>query len=322
MNFAHLFEASMLVCFGFSWPLNVMKAYKARTAKGTSLAFIILIITGYIAGITAKIINKQYNYVLAVYFLNLAIVMANVFVYIRNKTLDKKAETEKNLKISANDIKNAVEKEENMTNYTNSLDELINRPVKAVEKKNAVILMGGSLDKDIPVSSLAKEFSFNFDIYNKSADSITAATSQDYFQNKIAPLAPEGMLIHLGENDLATFKNDSTAFDTNYLNLIESIKDCNRKCRIALVGIANPSNDKSLELMNAHIKAIADAEKVVFVNLSNAKLWNPEATKAVATFAYEMGLKVRKPLLDVAEILYSWSYKNQQQMIMEPSLAG
>lgn len=95
MNFAHLFEASMLVCFGFSWPLNVMKAYKARTAKGTSLAFIILIITGYIAGITAKIINKQYNYVLAVYFLNLAIVMANVFVYIRNKTLDKKAETEK-----------------------------------------------------------------------------------------------------------------------------------------------------------------------------------------------------------------------------------
>ena len=83
MNFAHLFEASMLVCFGFSWPLNVMKAYKARTAKGTSLAFIILIITGYIAGITAKIINKQYNYVLAVYFLNLAIVMSNLVVYFR-----------------------------------------------------------------------------------------------------------------------------------------------------------------------------------------------------------------------------------------------
>ncbi len=54
MNFAHLFEAAMLVCFGFSWPLNVMKAYRARTAKGTSLPFIILIITGYVAGITAK----------------------------------------------------------------------------------------------------------------------------------------------------------------------------------------------------------------------------------------------------------------------------
>ena len=42
MNYAHLLEATMLVCFGFSWPLNVVKAYKARTAKGTSLAFIIL----------------------------------------------------------------------------------------------------------------------------------------------------------------------------------------------------------------------------------------------------------------------------------------
>ena len=91
MNLAHLMEAGMLVCFGFSWPLNVVKAYRAKTARGTSLAFIILIITGYIAGISAKIINNQFNYVLGVYFLNLAIVSANVFVYIRNKRLDKKS---------------------------------------------------------------------------------------------------------------------------------------------------------------------------------------------------------------------------------------
>jgi alcohol dehydrogenase class IV len=140
MNFAHLFEAAMLVCFGVSWPLNVMKAYRARTAKGTSLPFIILIITGYVAGITAKIINGQFNYVLAVYFLNLAIVMTNVFVYIRNKALDKKAEAKNSLKITANDIKNVVEKEETMMNYTNSLDEYIHKPAVTAEKKNAVIL--------------------------------------------------------------------------------------------------------------------------------------------------------------------------------------
>ena len=46
MNLADLLEAGMLVCFGFSWPLNVVKAYRAKTARGTSLAFIILIITG------------------------------------------------------------------------------------------------------------------------------------------------------------------------------------------------------------------------------------------------------------------------------------
>ncbi|MBQ7345573.1 MAG: hypothetical protein IJW45_05875 [Oscillospiraceae bacterium] len=85
-----IFESIMLICFGLSWPLNVVKAYKARTAKGTSLPFILLIITGYVAGITAKLVSGQINYVLAVYLLNLAIVSLNVVVYCRNAALDRK----------------------------------------------------------------------------------------------------------------------------------------------------------------------------------------------------------------------------------------
>ncbi len=85
-----IFETIMLVCFGLSWPLNVIKAYKAKTAKGTSLPFILLIISGYIAGIVAKIITNQINYVLIVYLLNLVIVFMNVLVYFRNVALDKK----------------------------------------------------------------------------------------------------------------------------------------------------------------------------------------------------------------------------------------
>ena len=84
-----ILETIMLLCFGFSWPLNVIKAYKAKTTKGTSLPFIILIITGYVAGITAKILTNQINYVLIAYILNLAIVSINVLVYLRNFTLDK-----------------------------------------------------------------------------------------------------------------------------------------------------------------------------------------------------------------------------------------
>ena len=85
-----ILETVMLVCFGFSWPLNVIKAYRAITAKGTSLLFILLIITGYIAGISAKLISGQINYVLIAYILNLAIVSLNVIVYFRNVSLDKK----------------------------------------------------------------------------------------------------------------------------------------------------------------------------------------------------------------------------------------
>lgn len=86
-----IFETLMLVCFGLSWPINVIKAYKARTAKATSLPFIILILVGYIAGITAKLVSDQINYVFVVYLINLAIVMLNILVYFRNVALDNSA---------------------------------------------------------------------------------------------------------------------------------------------------------------------------------------------------------------------------------------
>ncbi len=86
---SQLLETIMLICFGLSWPINVYKAYKARTAAGTSPLFILLIITGYVAGIAAKIIMGQINFVLVVYFLNLVIVLFNLAVYFRNRALDK-----------------------------------------------------------------------------------------------------------------------------------------------------------------------------------------------------------------------------------------
>lgn len=89
-----ILETVMLVCFGFSWPLNVIKAYKAKTARGTSLPFILLIITGYIAGIAAKIITGQINYVLIAYIVNLAIVSLNILIYFRNYSIDKKSQQE------------------------------------------------------------------------------------------------------------------------------------------------------------------------------------------------------------------------------------
>lgn len=86
-----IFETIMLVCFGLSWPLNVIKAYKARTAKGTSLPFLLLIITGYLGGIAAKVVNGQFNYVLIVYLINLSIVLVNLAIYVRNAALDNRA---------------------------------------------------------------------------------------------------------------------------------------------------------------------------------------------------------------------------------------
>ena len=99
---AEFFEIVMIVSFGASWPMNVMKSYKARSAKGKSLSFLCLIFFGYIAGIISKFINEAYMasfstkwYVLVFYFINLTMVGADICLYIRNRKLDKLAEAAK-----------------------------------------------------------------------------------------------------------------------------------------------------------------------------------------------------------------------------------
>lgn len=87
-----ILESVMLICFGFSWPITVYKNIRSRTAKSMSLGFILLIITGYVAGIAAKIGSGNVGFVLAVYVLNLIMVMLNLFVYFRNTHLDHKNE--------------------------------------------------------------------------------------------------------------------------------------------------------------------------------------------------------------------------------------
>ena len=85
---ANILEMIMLICFGASWPINLSKAWKARTAKGTSLPFFLLIEFGYICGILAKIISHNITYVLIFYFINVFVVGLNIAVYFRNRKFD------------------------------------------------------------------------------------------------------------------------------------------------------------------------------------------------------------------------------------------
>ncbi|MBQ7976315.1 MAG: hypothetical protein IJ300_11575 [Clostridia bacterium] len=95
---SEILEIIMIVSFGFSWPMNVMKSWKARTTKGKSLSFLCLIFFGYIAGIASKFTNEAYMatftqkwYVLFFYCLNLIMVGADLCIYYRNYLIDKKS---------------------------------------------------------------------------------------------------------------------------------------------------------------------------------------------------------------------------------------
>lgn len=94
---AEILEIIMIVSFGASWPVNVVKSYKSRTTKGKSLLFLGLIFFGYIAGIASKLVNETYManfaskwYVLFFYVLNFVMVGTDMVLYFRNKALDQK----------------------------------------------------------------------------------------------------------------------------------------------------------------------------------------------------------------------------------------
>ncbi len=83
-----IFEALMLLCFGLSWPFAIVRSYRARSVKGKSLAFLVLLLLAYIAGILHKALFS-FDIVIALYIYNFVMVAADIALYIRNSKLDK-----------------------------------------------------------------------------------------------------------------------------------------------------------------------------------------------------------------------------------------
>ena len=89
---AQVFEVLMLLCFGASWPFNISKSLKSRTAKGKSVGFELCIITGYLCGLAGKFIAGNITYVVFVYILDILMVSFDLILTLRNKVYDRRAE--------------------------------------------------------------------------------------------------------------------------------------------------------------------------------------------------------------------------------------
>ena len=85
----------MLVLFGCSWPLNIAKSLRSKTTLGKSLGFEIIVVIGYLFGITAKIIifieTGVLQYSFWFYILDILLVSTDIVIYFRNLRLDKQA---------------------------------------------------------------------------------------------------------------------------------------------------------------------------------------------------------------------------------------
>lgn len=87
---SEIFEAAMIICFGISWPVSIYKSLSSKTAKGKSLLFMFLILIGYVFGIIGKLAAGKITYVFVFYLINFAMISVDVFLYFRNRSLDRK----------------------------------------------------------------------------------------------------------------------------------------------------------------------------------------------------------------------------------------
>ncbi len=90
---ASVLETLMIVCFGLSWPLSIVRSVRSKSTKGKSLPFMCFILIGYLCGIGAKALTHTYNLAFYFYFPNIIMVATDICLYFKNRRLEKAAES-------------------------------------------------------------------------------------------------------------------------------------------------------------------------------------------------------------------------------------
>ncbi len=95
---ASILETVMIISFGISWPLSIIRSYRSKSTKGKSLMFSCFILIGYACGLAAKFLTQTYNLAFYFYFPNICMVVADIALYYRNKRLEQAAEQAERLR--------------------------------------------------------------------------------------------------------------------------------------------------------------------------------------------------------------------------------
>ncbi len=77
-----VFEALMLICFGVSWPISVIKSIRTRVVSGKSPLFMAIVCIGYCSGLVHKVMCS-FDLVTVLYAFNLIMVAIDLLLYYR-----------------------------------------------------------------------------------------------------------------------------------------------------------------------------------------------------------------------------------------------
>ena len=74
----NIFEAIMMICFGASWPMSILKTIKVKNPTGRSIGFLVLIEIGYLSGIIFKL--QHFDWGIILYILNAVMVATDLIL--------------------------------------------------------------------------------------------------------------------------------------------------------------------------------------------------------------------------------------------------
>jgi len=90
VNGMSIFEALMLICFGISWPISIIKALRTHQVAGKSPLFMGIVLLGYAFGILHKILITR-DPVIFLYIFNFCMVAIDFGLYLRFRPRQEKA---------------------------------------------------------------------------------------------------------------------------------------------------------------------------------------------------------------------------------------
>ena len=274
---AELLESTMLICFGLSWPMNLAKNIKAKSARNMSLQFILLIITGYIAGISAKLYNHRFNYVLVVYLLNLVVVSANVVVYFINRRYDRQAQEanaalKSQLSGNTNSPVNVTEEPTHISAarkpsiHNQGDDEMETyRELNSITEAGGVVLFGSNTFASLPVGELTQAFRITEPIYNRSIKDIRIEHIESYLKVCLYDLNPRKIFVNMGDVDILDENVDVDSFISKYEWLLYMI---HTKTQASIYIVPVISDSPAAYKINERLKALATQTGCKYIDVS------------------------------------------------------
>ena len=184
------------------------------------------------------------------------------------------------------------------------------RSLNQLAEADGIVILGGHDDVAMPLGELKQAFALSDHIYNRSFSELFVADAAKAFNECVADLCPDTILLHIGEADISSFKGNEAAFEENYRALIDTIKTKAKNCRIVIVSLKNDDHHATVTEINDLLQKIAVSETCEFEDISEKRAWNAKESAQISSFIYDIGfdrpLNVKRPMHTLSRIFFCY----------------